>query len=99
MRDWAGEHTAEEHLEGGRRRFVWEGRVRPIGLPLAAGAAAWGWHRRRSAPYALVAAATVLGLTILGAEVEFEVRRTGWRRMQLAERRRRRDEWRLQEGM
>ena len=99
MRDWAGEHDAEEHLTGGRRAFVWEGRVRPIGLPLAAGVAAWSWHKRRSAPYALMAAATVLGLTILEAEIEFEVRRTGWRKLQLAERRRRREEWRQQMGV
>ena len=83
----------------GRAAFVWRARVKPIGLPIAAGAALVSVRRDRSALRALLVAGTALGLSVLAAQVEFEFRRASWRRAQLLERRRLRESWREQTGV
>lgn len=70
----------EARLVRGRNAFVWKGRVVPIGVPLAAGAGALVWRRRRSSRDAIAIAAAVAALSYLEARVEWMVRRNAYRR-------------------
>lgn len=64
----------------GRDAFVWQGRVLPIGIPLAAATGVLTWRRRRSAIDALTAALGV-GLAIyVEARVEWTVHRRRYQR-------------------
>ena len=70
----------EARLVRGRKAFVWQGRVLPIGIPLAAGAGSFVWRRRRSAGDALAIAVAIGALTYLEARAEWTVRRRRYRR-------------------
>ena len=73
-------------------------RMAPIGLPLAGVAAVVTFSRTRSATRAAGAALLALGITAAAAQLDFEIRRAGYRRWQLQERKRLRDVWREQTG-
>ena len=64
----------------GRKAFVWNGRLLPVGLPLAVGAGAFVWRRRRSARDTLAIALAVGALSYLEARVEWSIRRSAYRR-------------------
>jgi hypothetical protein len=70
----------EARLVRGRKAFVWNGRVLPIGIPLAMGAGAYVWRRRRSARDTLAVGFAVGALSYLEARVEWTVRRNVYRR-------------------
>lgn len=70
----------EARLVRGRAAFVWRGRMLPIAIPLAAGAGAFAWRRRRSARDAIAVALTVGALSYLEARVEWALRRNAYRR-------------------
>jgi hypothetical protein len=72
-------------LVRGRKAFVWNGRVLPIGVPLAVGASAFVWRRRRSARDTLAVALAVGALSYLEARVEWTVRRNAYRNRREAE--------------
>ena len=63
----------------GRDAFVWHARVKPIGLPLAAFAAARRLARGDGGFAAIRSAAAILTTVLFEAELEFEWRRTRWR--------------------
>lgn len=88
----------DERIERGRAAFTMRTRLGPFGLPLAGAAALVTWSRTRSASRAAGAALLALGLTAAAAQLDFEIRRAGYRRWQLQERRRRREAWRDQTG-
>ena len=88
----------DERIERGRANFTARARMGPIGLPLAGAAAFVTWTRTRSATRSMGAALLALGLTAAAAQLDFELRRAGYRRWQLEERRRRREAWREQTG-
>jgi hypothetical protein len=75
----------EARLVRGRNAFVWRGRVLPMGVPLAAGAGAFVWHRRRSTRDMLAVALAVGALSYLEARVEWTVRRNVYRRRREAD--------------
>ena len=87
-----------ESIERGRAAFTVRARMAPFGLPLAGAAAYVTWSRTRSATRAAGAALLALGLTAAAAQLDFELRRTRYRRWQLQERRRLREVWREQTG-
>ncbi|HEY7232896.1 MAG TPA: hypothetical protein VH539_02050 [Gemmatimonadaceae bacterium] len=64
----------------GRDAFVWQGRVLPIGVPLAALAGVLTWRRRRSAIDAVAAALGVGIASYVEARVEWSVQRRRYRR-------------------
>ena len=70
----------EARLARGRKAFVWNGRVLPIGLPLAVGTGAFVWRRRRSTRDTLAVAIAVGALSYLEARVEWTLRRNAYRR-------------------
>lgn len=88
----------DHRIERGRAAFTVRARLGPIGLPLAGAAAYLTWARTRSAKRAAGAALLALGLTAAMTQLDFEIRRAGYRRWQLAERRRLRSVWREQTG-
>jgi hypothetical protein len=88
----------DQRIERGRAAFTLRSRMGPIGLPLAGAVAFVTWTRTRSASRAAGAALLALGLTAAAAQLDFEIRRAGYRRWQLEERRRRRESWREQTG-
>lgn len=71
---------AEARLARGRARFVWGGRVLPVGIPLGAAAGLVAWKRRRSARDAVVALALTTTVTYFAARVEWELRRSAYTR-------------------
>jgi hypothetical protein len=71
----------------GRDRFVWRGRVVPLGIPLAAAAGVLTWRRGRSTRETLAAIAGVGIASYLEARVEWSVRRRAYVR------RRDRNDW------
>ena len=60
--------------------FVWHARIKPIGIPFAAIAAARRLSRGDGLVAACRSAATVLSVVWLEAELEFFWRRREWRR-------------------
>jgi len=70
----------EARLVRGRNRFVWQGRVLPIGVPLAAAAGLVAWRRSRSARDTLAVLAGVGVASYLEARVEWGLRRRAYRR-------------------
>lgn len=70
----------QARLVRGRDMFVWQGRVLPIGLPLAAAAGVLAWRRNRSAQGTLAAIAGVGIASYLEARVEWRLRRRAYRR-------------------
>jgi len=70
----------QARLVRGRDAFVWQGRVLPIGVPLAAAAGLVTWQRRRSARDTLAVLAGVGLASYLEARVEWSVRRRAYRR-------------------
>jgi hypothetical protein len=64
----------------GRNAFVWHARVKPIGLPLATLAAARRVWRGQGILAAAASATAILAAVVLEAELEFEWRRSSWRR-------------------
>lgn len=70
----------EARLVRGRKAFVWNGRVLPIGIPLAVGAGAFMWRRRRLTRDTFAVALAVGALSYLEARVEWTVRRTAYRK-------------------
>jgi len=64
----------------GRNAFVWQGRVLPIGIPLAAAAGLVAWRRGRSARDTLAVLAGVGVASYLEARVEWGLRRRAYRR-------------------
>lgn len=88
----------DQRIERGRASFTVRARLGPIGLPIAGAVALVTWSRTRSATRAAGAALLALGLTAAAAQLDFEVRRAGYRRWQLQERRRLREVWREQTG-
>ena len=88
----------DQRIERGRANFTVRARLGPIGLPLAGVVAVVTWSRTRSATRSVGAALLALGLTAAAAQLDFEIRRAGYRRWQLEERRRRREDWREQTG-
>ena len=65
----------EARLVHGRDDFVWRARVLPIGVPLAVGAGAVVWRRRRSGGEAVAVALAAAAITWIGARVEWGLRR------------------------
>jgi hypothetical protein len=70
----------EARLARGQRAFVWNGRILPMGVPLAVGAGAFVWRRRRSTRDTLAVALAVGALSYLEARVEWTLRRNAYRR-------------------
>lgn len=70
----------EARLTRGRKAFVWSGRLLPIGVPLAVGAGAFVWRRRRSTRDTLAVALAIGALSYLEARVEWTLRRNAYRR-------------------
>ena len=64
----------------GRDAFVWQGRVLPIGIPLAAATGVFTWRRRRSAIDALAVALGVGLASYVEARVEWSVLRRRYQR-------------------
>jgi hypothetical protein len=64
----------------GRNAFVWQGRVLPIGVPLAVAASLVAWQRRRSTRDTLGVLAGVGIASYLEARVEWSLRRRAYRR-------------------
>src|SRR4051812_37863934 len=70
--DLRADARAEARLVRGRDRFVWAGRVLPLGVPLGAAAGLVVWKRRRSARDAMLAAALTTTVTYFAARVEWQ---------------------------
>ena len=70
----------EARLVRGRDAFVWQGRVLPIGLPLAAAAGVLAWRRNRSIRDTVFAGAGIGILAYLEARVEWSMRRRAYGR-------------------
>lgn len=70
----------QARLVRGRNAFVWQGRVLPIGVPLAAAAGLFAWQRRRSTRDTLAVLAGVGIASYLEARVEWSLRRRAYRR-------------------
>ena len=70
----------QARLVRGRNAFVWQGRVVPIGIPLAAAAGILVWRRNRSTFDTLAALAGVGVASYLEARVEWSLRRRAYRR-------------------
>ena len=70
----------EARLVRGRDAFVWQGRMLPIGVPLAAAAGLVTWQRRRSPRDTLAVLAGVGIASYLEARVEGSLRRRAYRR-------------------
>jgi hypothetical protein len=70
----------EARLVRGRDAFVWQGRVLPIGVPLAAAAGLVAWRRSRSARDTLAVLAGFGVVSYLEARVEWSMRRRAYRR-------------------
>ena len=70
----------QARLVRGRDAFVWQGRVLPIGVPLAAAAGLVSWQRRRSARDTLAVLTGVGIASYLEARVEWSLRRRAYRR-------------------
>lgn len=64
----------------GRNAFVWNGRVLPLGLPLAAAAGLVTWQRRRSSRDAFAVLAGIGIASYLEARIEWSLRRRAYRR-------------------
>ena len=64
----------------GRDAFVWQGRVLPIGVPLAAAVGLVTWQRRRSTRDTLTVLAGIGIASYLEARVEWSLRRRAYRR-------------------
>ena len=64
----------------GRDAFIWQGRVFPIGVPLAVAAGLVTWRRSRSARDTLAVLAGVGMASYLEARVEWSMRRRAYRR-------------------
>jgi hypothetical protein len=80
-----GDARQEARSVRGRDAFVWQGRVLPIGIPLAAAAGLLTWRRRHSGRDTL-AAITAVGLSsYLEARVEWALRRRVYRRRRHAD--------------
>jgi len=67
----------------GRNRFIWDARLLPIGLPLAAVSGIKKWVDSRSQKEAIGIAAAVLALVALEAGVEFSIRRYTFRKRRM----------------
>ena len=70
----------QARLVRGRDAFVWQGRVHPIGVPLAAAVGLVTWQRRRSARDTLAVLAGVGIASYIEARVEWSLRRRAYRR-------------------
>jgi hypothetical protein len=70
----------EARLVRGRNAFVWQGRVLPIGIPLAAAAGLLAWRGRRSTRDTLAVIAGIGAASYLEARVEWSLRRRAYRR-------------------
>ena len=70
----------EARLVRGRDAFVWQGRVLPIGIPLAAAAGLLAWRNRRSTRDTLAVIAGIGAASYLEARVEWSLRRRAYRR-------------------
>jgi hypothetical protein len=81
----AADARAEARLVRGRQRFVWNGRVLPIGVPLSAAAGLVVWNRRRSARQAIVVAALTAATTYVAARIEWEMYRSSYARRRAAD--------------
>ena len=75
----------QARLVRGRNAFVWQGRVLPIGLPLAAAAGFLTWRRRGSARDTIAAIAGFGLASYIEARVEWGVRRRAYQRRRDAE--------------
>ena len=69
----------QARLVRGRDAFVWQGRVLPIGVPLAAAAGLVTWQRRRSTRDTLAVLAGIGIASYLEARVEWSLRRRAYR--------------------
>lgn len=79
-RDLYADASAQARMVRGRDAFVWQGRVLPIGLPLATAAGIIFWRRNRSTRDAFAAAAGVGLASYLEARAEWSLRRRAYRR-------------------
>lgn len=70
----------QARLVRGRNAFVWQGRMLPIGVPLAAAAGLVTWQRRRSTRDTLAIVAGVGIASYLEARIEWSVRQRAYRR-------------------
>ena len=70
----------QARLVRGRNAFVWQGRVLPIGIPLAAAAGLLTWRSRRSTRDTLFTIAGIGVASYLEARVEWSIRRRAYRR-------------------
>jgi hypothetical protein len=70
----------QARLVRGRNTFVWQGRVLPVGVPLAAAAGLVTWQRRRSSRDTLAVLAGVGIASYLEARIEWSLRRRAYRR-------------------
>lgn len=70
----------QARLVRGRDAFVWQGRVLPIGVPLAVAAGLFTWQRRRSTRDTLAMLAGVGIASYLEARFEWSLRRRAYRR-------------------
>ena len=70
----------EARMVRGRDAFVWQGRVLPIGIPLAAAAGLLAWRSRRSTRDTLALIAGIGAASYLEARVEWSFRRRAYRR-------------------
>jgi len=70
----------EARLVRGRNAFVWQGRMLPIGIPLAAAAGLLAWRGRRSARDTLAVFAGIGAASYLEARVEWSLGRRAYRR-------------------
>jgi hypothetical protein len=75
----ADARAVARHVHG-RDAFIWQGRVLPIGMPLAAMTSVLTWRRRRSVLDALAAALGVGVASYIEARVEWSVYRRAYRR-------------------
>jgi hypothetical protein len=71
----------EARVARGKSVFVWEGRLLPVGLPLAALAGWVVWRRTRSEARAFAAAAGTLAGTFAAAQLEWKVQRRRHRKL------------------
>ena len=68
----------QARLVRGRNAFVWQGRVLPIGVPLAAAAGILTWRSRRAGRDSLLAVAGIGLASYLEARVEWSLRRRAY---------------------
>jgi hypothetical protein len=76
----AADARAEARLVRGRNRFIWNGRVLPIGVPLGAATGLVVWNRRRSMRQAIAFAALATATTYFAARIEWEMYRASYAR-------------------